>query len=106
MQRYGPARAIILARFIPIVRTVMNPVAGVLAVPPRIFVPAQVAGGLIWTIGIVLAGYWLGSKIPGIDAYLLPVVAVVVVLSLIPVAIEIRRVRRAPASAPGRREPR
>ncbi len=106
MDRYGPAKAVVLARFIPIVRTVMNPMAGVLAVPPRIFVPAQVAGGLVWTIGIVLAGYWLGSKIPGIDTYLLPIIAVVVVLSLIPVVLEIRRVRSAPASAPGRGEPR
>jgi membrane-associated protein len=97
IDRYGPAKAIVLARFIPIVRTVMNPMAGVLAVPPRIFVPAQVAGGLGWTIGVILAGYWLGSRIPGIDTYLLPIIAVIVLLSLIPVALEIRRVRRGAA---------
>jgi membrane-associated protein len=97
MDRYGPAKAIVLARFIPIVRTVMNPMAGVLAVPPRVFVPAQVAGGLGWTIGVILAGYWPGSRIPGIDTYLLPIIAVIVLLSLIPVALEIRRVRRGAA---------
>jgi membrane-associated protein len=75
----------------------MNPMAGVLAVPPRIFVPAQVAGGLGWTIGVILAGYWLGSRIPGIDTYLLPIIAVIVLLSFIPVALEIRRVRRGAA---------
>ena len=94
MDRYGPAKAIVLARFIPIVRTVMNPMAGVLEVPPRTFVPAQVVGGLVWTVGITLAGYLLGSKMPGIDTYLLPIIAVIVILSLIPVALEIRRVRR------------
>lgn len=96
MQRYGPAKAIMLARFIPVVRTVMNPMAGVLAVPSRVFVPAQITGGLIWSVGVTLAGYWLGSKIPGIDAYLLPIIAVVVLVSLIPIALEIRRARRTP----------
>lgn len=94
LDRYGPVKAIMLARFIPIVRTVMNPMAGVLKVPQRTFVPAQVAGGLLWALGVTLAGYWLGSEIPGIDAYLLPIIAVVVLLSLIPIALEIRRARR------------
>ena len=49
--------------------------------------PAQVAGGLVWTVGVTLAGYWLGSKIPGIDTYLLPIIAVIVLLSLIPVPL-------------------
>ena len=105
MDRYGPAKAIVLARFIPIVRTVMNPMAGVLAVPPRIFVPAQVAGGLGWTVGVILAGYWLGSKIPGIDTYLLPIIVVIVLVSLIPVALEIRKARRAGRSARGVGDP-
>lgn len=100
MDRYGPGKAIVLARFIPIVRTVMNPMAGVLGVPPRTFVPAQVAGGLVWTVGVILAGYWLGSKIPGIDTYLLPIIAVIVLVSLIPVGLEIRRIRRARGAAP------
>ena len=105
MQRYGPARAIILARFIPIVRTVMNPMAGVLAVPARVFVPAQIAGGLVWVVAVTMAGYWLGSKIPGIDTYLLPIIAVVVVVSLIPIALEIRRARRQPAGSDRRERP-
>ncbi len=95
MDRYGPAKAIVLARFIPIVRTVMNPMAGVLGVPVRAFTLWQVLGGLVWTTGIVLAGYWLGGSIPGIDTYLLPIIAVIIALSLIPVVLEIRRARRA-----------
>jgi membrane-associated protein len=74
----------VLARFIPVVRTVLNPMAGALEVPTRTFTIWQVAGGLIWSIGVTLAGYALGSTIPGIDTYLLPVIAVIVVISLIP----------------------
>lgn len=94
MERYGPAKAVVLARFIPIVRTVMNPMAGMLAIPTRIFLPWQIIGGLVWSVGITLAGYWLGSRIPSIDTYLLPIIAVIVALSLLPIAIEILRVRR------------
>jgi membrane-associated protein len=105
IERYGPAKAIVLARFIPIVRTVMNPMAGVLQVPVRTFTLAQVVGGVVWTVGVTMAGYWLGSKIPGIDSYLLPIIAVIIAISLIPVALEFAKVRRttrsaAPAAAP------
>jgi membrane-associated protein len=73
---------------------VINPVAGVVNMPQRQFLMAQVAGGLAWSVGVTLAGYALGSRIPSIDKYLLPIVAVVVIISLIPIALEIRRARR------------
>jgi membrane-associated protein len=92
--RYGPAKAIVLARFIPVVRTMLNPLAGALRTPVRTFTLWQVVGGLLWTIGLVLAGYALGAFVPGVDAYLLPVIAVVVVVSLIPLARELLRERR------------
>ncbi|MEK6440586.1 DedA family protein [Pseudonocardia sp. T1-2H] len=92
--RYGPAKAIVLARFIPVVRTVLNPVAGALHTPVRTFTFWQVLGGLVWTVGLVLAGYALGAFIPGVDQYLLPVIALVVIISLIPLAREILRERR------------
>jgi membrane-associated protein len=92
--RYGPARAIVLARFIPVVRTVLNPVAGALGTPAATFTTWQVLGGLLWTVGLVLAGYGLGAFVPGIDAYLLPVIAVVVIVSLVPLGLEILRERR------------
>ena len=100
IDRYGPAKAIVLARFIPIVRTVMNPMAGVLAVPVKTFTVAQVLGGVVWTTGIILAGYWLGNRIPGIDTYLLPIIAVIIAVSLIPVALEVRRMRRTARATP------
>jgi membrane-associated protein len=95
LTRYGPAKAVVLARFVPVVRTLINPIAGIVAVPARSFTIAQVGGGLVWTTGIVLAGYWLGSHIPNIDSYLLPIIAFIVTLSLLPVALELVRSRRA-----------
>ncbi|GAB2828829.1 DedA family protein [Actinocorallia aurea] len=95
LARYGYGKAIVLARFIPIIRTVLNPVAGALEVPARTFVFWQVTGGLVWTVGLILVGYLVGGAIPGVDRYLLPVVFVLAVLSMLPVLRELRRVRRA-----------
>jgi membrane-associated protein len=99
LARYGHGKAIVLARFVPLVRTVLNPLAGALEVPARVFTLWQVVGGLAWTLGITIAGHVLGASIPGIDQYLLPIIAVVVVISLIPVALEIRRARKESANA-------
>jgi membrane-associated protein len=95
LKRYGYRRAIVLARFIPVVRTVLNPLAGALRVPARTFTIWQAVGGIIWSAGVTLAGYALGSTIPGIDTYLLPVIAVIVIVSGIPIVIELRRTRAA-----------
>ncbi|MGZ4508637.1 MAG: DedA family protein [Blastococcus sp.] len=93
LERYGTGKAIMLARFIPIVRTVLNPMAGTVGVRLGVFTLWQVIGGLIWSLGVTLAGYALGSRIPSIDKYLLPIIAVIIALSLIPVALEVRRSR-------------
>ena len=93
LDRYGNAKAIVLARFIPVVRTVLNPLAGTVAVPARTFTLWQVVGGLVWSVGVTVAGYALGSRIPNVDHYLLPIVALIVVVSLVPVALELRRGR-------------
>lgn len=95
LERYGHAKAIVLARFVPVIRTVLNPLAGALNIPTRVFTPWQVAGGLVWTVGLVLAGYALGSSIPNVDRYLLPIIALIVAVSLLPLAAELRRSRRA-----------
>ncbi|MGI8417507.1 MAG: DedA family protein [Nakamurella sp.] len=94
IDRYGPAKAIVLARFIPVVRTVMNPMAGMIGISARLFTRWQVLGGLVWSIGVTLAGFWLGSQITGIDSYLLPIIAVVVLISLLPVVVELVKARR------------
>ncbi|MFF5565482.1 DedA family protein [Streptomyces sp. NPDC012623] len=95
LERYGHAKAIVLARFVPVVRTVLNPLAGALNVPARVFALWQVLGGTLWTVGLVLAGCALGSSVPNVDRYLLPVVALVVAVSLLPLALELLRSRRA-----------
>lgn len=91
LEKYGHGRALVLARFIPIVRTVLNPMAGAVRVPQRTFALWNLIGGLVWSLGIVLAGYVLGNTVSGIDHYLLPIIAVIVVVSLIPVVLEARR---------------
>jgi membrane-associated protein len=98
--RYGPAKATVLARFVPIVRTFLNPVAGMLHMPVRRFLLWNIVGGVLWTDAIVLAGYLPARKLrdtigaTNIDKYLLPVVAVIVLLSLTPIFVEVLRARR------------
>ncbi len=98
--RFGPAKAVLLARFTPVIRTFLNPMAGILEMPARRFFVWNAVGGLIWTEGILLTGYFLGDKIKNvippdkIDTYLLPVVALIVLISLIPIFIEVARARR------------
>ncbi|MFG2941401.1 DedA family protein [Streptomyces sp. NPDC048282] len=98
LERYGYAKAIVLARFVPVVRTVLNPLAGALEVPVRTFTLWQVVGGLVWSVGLTLAGYALGSSIPNVDRYLLPLVALIVLVSLTPLVAEVYRGRRAAKS--------
>jgi membrane-associated protein len=93
IDRYGVRRAIVLARFIPVVRTALNPLAGAIGIPASTFTLWQVAGGLVWSLGVTIAGYVLGSKISNVDHYLLPIIALIVVVSLIPVVIELLRHR-------------
>ncbi|MFF0009941.1 DedA family protein [Streptomyces sp. NPDC005374] len=94
LEKYGHAKAIVLARFVPVVRTVLNPVAGALRVPVGTFTLWQIVGGLVWSIGLTLAGYALGSSIPNVDRYLLPLVALIIVVSLTPLLAEVYRARR------------
>ncbi|WP_370121269.1 DedA family protein [Streptacidiphilus sp. MAP12-33] len=88
LERYGQRKAIVIGRFIPMVRTVLGPVAGVLQVPTRTFTLWQMVGGILWSQSLVLLGYWLGATIPGVDNYLLPLVALVVVVSFLPVLLQ------------------
>jgi membrane-associated protein len=63
-------------------------------VPHAVFTRWQVLGGLLWTTGLTVAGYLLGRTIPSIDRYLLPLVALVVLVSLTPIEVEAFRSRR------------
>ena len=90
--RFGPAKAVVLARFIPIVRTFLNPVAGVLEMRPREFFVWNLVGGLLWGTGITLLGYFLGN-VEVVRNHLELFVLGVVALSVTPIAIELLRGR-------------
>lgn len=91
--RYG-VRTVILARFIPVVRTFTPVLAGVSEMPYRTFVSCNVIGGILWGAGVVLAGWGLGQAVPDGEKWLLPVVALVLVVSFIPVVREFLKLRR------------
>ena len=92
--KHGP-KTILLARFVPVVRTFAPVLAGVGEMNRRTFTTYNIVGGFIWAVGVTVAGYILGSAIGSdIDKYLLPIIAVIVVLSILPPLIEMRRERR------------
>jgi membrane-associated protein len=91
--RYGAGKAIVLARFIPIVRTFLNPLMGAGNLPARTFALWNVVGGILWGTGVTLLGYYLGS-IDVIGKNLEVFAVLVVALSFLPIAFEIRRARR------------
>jgi membrane-associated protein len=95
--RHGP-RAIILARFVPIVRTFCPIVAGVGNMHYGTFVRFNVLGGLLWGVGVTMLGYWLGN-VSVIEENLEIALLTLVAISLLPIAIEVIRHRRAAAHA-------
>ena len=104
-EKFGPAKAVVLARFIPIVRTFLNPVAGTLGMPARQFFIWNVVGAILWCDGIILIGYLLAQQIydaigDKIDHYILPVVALIVLISVLPIIIEMLRERKAKKNTP------
>jgi membrane-associated protein len=98
-EKFGPAKAVVLARFIPIVRTFLNPVAGTLGMPAKKFFLWNVVGAILWCDGILIIGHVLAQQIydaigDKIDRYILPVVALIILISVLPIIIEIIRERR------------
>jgi membrane-associated protein len=89
-QQHG-GKAIILARFMPIVRTFVPIVAGVGSMRYPRFAVFNVIGAILWAIGLPMAGYFLGNAIPSVDKYLLPIIAVIILVSIAPSAIHIWR---------------
>jgi membrane-associated protein len=89
-EKHG-GKTIILARFIPIVRTFAPLVAGVGKMPYKRFLSFNIIGATAWGAGVILLGHWLGSKIPNIDKYLLPAVLVATLFTFSPVILHIVR---------------
>jgi membrane-associated protein len=88
-ERHG-GKAIIIARFVPIVRTYVPFVAGIGAMPYARFLAFSVAGAMLWVVSLCLAGYWFGN-IPAVKDNLAAVIVVIVALSLAPIALEFLR---------------
>jgi len=88
-ERHG-GKAIIIARFVPIVRTYVPFVAGIGAMPYARFLAFSIAGALAWVVSLCLAGYWFGN-IPAVKENLAAVIVVIVALSLAPIVLEFLR---------------
>lgn len=91
--RYG-AKVLVLARFLPVVRSLAPILAGVGMMRYRTFVFYNIFGALLWSVGITCLGYYLGQIIPDIDKYLLPIIVLIVILSVIPSGWELWQNRR------------
>ncbi|OGK18733.1 hypothetical protein A3G67_04075 [Candidatus Roizmanbacteria bacterium RIFCSPLOWO2_12_FULL_40_12] len=91
-QKHGK-KTIVLARFLPIIRTFAPIVAGIGDMDYRTFLAYNIIGGIVWAIGLTVAGYFLGRAIPDVDKYLIPIIAGIVLLSLIPSVVHLLRER-------------
>ena len=97
LMKYGLGKALILSHFIPFVRTLINPLCGIIKIPAKKFFIWNIIGSYIWTVGLICAGYLLGERLEGsVDKYLLPIVVLIIVASLAPILIEFFKGRRNP----------
>jgi membrane-associated protein len=94
-EEHGP-KTILMARFVPVVRTFAPILAGVGTMRYRTFLAFNIAGGFLWAVGVTMLGYALGNEIgaDNIDKYLLPIIGVIIILSLIPPFLEYRKHKR------------
>ena len=79
-------KTIVIARFMPMIRTFAPIVAGVGNMEYKTFISYNIIGGFLWGVGLTLAGYFLGNIIPNVDKYLLPIIALIIILSVAPTA--------------------
>jgi membrane-associated protein len=92
LEKYGIGKALIIARFIPFIRTLINPMVGIINIPTKVYMIWNALGAIIWTDGILLLGFLFGEKIEGsVDRYLLPLVGLIIFLSILPIIVELFR---------------
>ena len=91
-EKHG-GKTIILARFLPIIRTFAPIVAGVGVMRYKTFFFYNVLGGFFWAIGVTATGFFLGSAIPNVDRYLFPIILLIILISLLPSAIHLLKGR-------------
>lgn len=92
-EKYG-RRAIIFARFMPVLRTLVPIAAGMGRMQYSVFLRYNVISALIWGLSVTLLGYYLGSVIPDIDKYLLPILALIILLSSSGIVLEVLNARK------------
>ena len=93
------ARTIVLARFVPIVRTFTPILAGVSKMRYRTFITYNLVGGLLWGVGVTTAGFLLGKRYPALGDNLIYVSIIVIAISLLPIAYELLKARRRRAAS-------
>src|ERR1035437_5929445 len=89
-EKHGKS-TIIIARFIPIIRTFAPIVAGIGNMNYSSFISYNIFGGIFWVSGMLLLGYFLGRIIPNPDTYIIPIILIIVFLSLLPIIIKMIR---------------
>ena len=93
--KYGPRKALVIGRFIPFVRTLINPVCGVANLDKKLFSTWNAIGAIIWTQVAIGIGYLLGDAIEGsVNKYLYPIIGLIVVVSVLPIAFDTYRHRK------------
>lgn len=92
-QRHG-GKALILGRLVPIVRTFVPVVAGMVEMPYRLYSLFNVLGALVWCGGVTLLGYYIGAVLPEAGHYVLPAVIVIIILSIVPGIVHYWKRRR------------
>ena len=95
-EKHG-AKTIMLARFIPIVRTFGPIVAGIAGMNYRSFLTYNILGAVLWTVGLTSGGYLFGNLITDVDRYLLPVILAIIVISFLPAVWHIWKERQSVA---------
>ncbi|MGH9715770.1 MAG: DedA family protein [Candidatus Acidiferrales bacterium] len=98
-EKHG-AKTVIIARFIPIIRTFCPPVAGAAKMTYKRYLLYDIAGGVLWVWGMVLLGYTLGRTVPNVDKRIHYIIAAVIVLSLVPAAYHAWKSRSRRIAAP------
>ncbi len=98
-EKYGP-KTIVLARFVPVIRTFAPAVAGVGEMRYSVFLTYNVVGGIVWVCSMLFTGFFLGRVIPNVDRHVHKIILIVIFLSILPAAFEIwkeRRTRQTPS---------
>lgn len=96
-ERHG-GKAVILARFVPVVRTFSPVVSGLARMRYVKFMFFSVIGALLWAVGLTLFGYWLGTAIPNVEHYLLPGVIIIILLSISPGIVHVLKDKKSRAA--------